>query len=393
MLRLTEYERSEPISLTAAQLRMLKERFHARFEPADGGRIVVIPGSRVGTVVVDRLHIAVRPKLPVTRLLRLVAEAADPYLWLDLDAQSLALHSLEDAVAALFARSCLQTFQRGVLRSYHREQQSLPYVRGRMDMRKYAQSPHPLPIPVTSDVFDDDNAENQVLRAALYQLQATPALSERTRVSVGRALRAVDHVHRLRDPLRTLKMISLTRQNYYYSSALTLARMVLDGGAIRDGSRELKHSGFVIDMPRVVEQWVRVRLRRAWNLPTREMRNDWSGQLWLDGSRRIELIPDLAVRSNGAWRFVGDVKYKVLRDGGARQDDVYQMLAYLTGTGLPQGALLYAGIAGPDETLQLPLTTQRIHVVSVNLDSENPGDELLKKVAARGSPVDASPSP
>src|SRR5690625_1516320 len=92
---------------------------------------------------------------------------------------------------------------------------------------------------------------------------------------------------------------------------------------------------------RMVEQWVRSQLRTAWGLSPTEIRDSSGGQLWLDDARRVELIPDLAVRSQGEWCFVGDVKYKALRSDGARQDDVYQMLAYLTATGLSDGTLIY----------------------------------------------------
>ena len=112
----------------------------------------------------------------------------------------------------------------------------------------------------------------------------------------------------------------------------------------------------------MVEQWVRSQLRTAWGLSPTEIRDSSGGQLWLDDARRVELIPDLAVRSQGEWCFVGDVKYKALRSDGARQDDVYQMLAYLTATGLSDGTLIYVDIHAPDEMLYLPQDGRTIRV-------------------------------
>src|SRR5690625_732557 len=123
-----------------------------------------------------------------------------------------------------------------------------------------------------------------------------------------------------------------------------------------------------------------VSLAHDMDLPSTEMRDSWGGQLWLDDARHVELIPDLAVRSQGEWRFVGDVVYKALRSDGARQDDGYQMLAYSTATGLSDGTLIYVGIHAPDEAVYLPQDGQRIRVASINLDSDSASQRLQQYV-------------
>ena len=40
--------------------------------------------------------------------------------------------------------------------------------------------------------------------------------------------------------------------------------------------------------------------------------------------------------------FVGDAKYKNIADGGVRNADLYQLLAYTTALNLPGGLLVYA---------------------------------------------------
>lgn len=382
MLRLFEHQRSEPVFLTAGQIQVLADTFKATFEPGSNGRVVVIPGYRIGALVVDGLQVSVEPKLPVRQLLRLIAEAADPFGWLDVEVRSLPNFSLHDAVAALFARACLQTFQKGLLRSYHRENQSLAFVRGRVHYQRYVSSPQALPIPVVADVFDDDILENQILRAALLRLRLTPDLSEATRTAVSRALQTVKHVQHLREPLKSAEDVIWTRQNTHYKSVLTLARLVLQGGALTAGLSSAQHSGFVIDMPRLIEDWVRMQLRAEWGLAPTEMRDSWGGRLWLDDGKRVPLIPNLGVMANGMWQFVGDVKYKILGVAGARREDVYQMLAYLTATGLKVGTLVYVGVEGLDETLYLPHHDQSIRVVSINLASENPRASLVAKLSA-----------
>lgn len=386
MLILNEHAPSAPVTLSGTQRIAIEHSFAARVEHTHDGKTIVTPGSRVGAIHVDGLDIIVRPKLPVARLLTLIAEAADPYRWAGLEVPALRAHSLQDAVAALFARSCLDTFERGVVQSYRREDQQLPFVKGRMHVAAYARTPTPLPIPVTTGVFDADNLENQVLRAALDRVRTSPLVSEPTRIMAQRAWRAVAHTGKLRDPRAAVESIAWNRRNQYYRGAIALARFVLtsgSGGNLRDDHDP--HSadetpGFVINMPLVIEQWVRNRLRAHWGLTDVEMPNSWGGRLWLDEARKVSLKPDLGVCIRQEWRFIGDVKYKNYADGGARPDDLYQLVSYLAATGMRTGTLVYAGAAGSSEMMRVASSGMDLSIVTIDLSAENPSDDLLAKV-------------
>ena len=379
MLQLTEHRRSAPVALTVGQQQKLRAWFDAEFEPAPGGLVTVTPGARVGGAVVDGLAVSVRPKIPVERLLQLLSEIADPYGWLEHDDAVASAKTVEDAVAALFVRACQQTFRRGLLHSYRRTRQDLGFVRGKVLIPQTIRRFAPVPVAVEADVFDEDNLENRVLRAALQVVRLLPVVSHRTRSDAHRQWREVRDVARLRDPLEASRRIVWTRQNLWYERAIRLARIVLASGSISPDAGDTTIPGFVLNMPQVVEQWVRTRLRRAWSLDARVMPDAWKKQLWLDAGRRVELQPDLGVRVGGDWRFVGDVKYKVLQPSGARRDDVYQLNAYLTATGILDGVLVYAGDAERDETLVVG--DRRIHVVSVDLSREDAGLQLTSKLA------------
>src|SRR5699024_10466291 len=113
MLQLTEHTRSKPVYLTASQQRKLKLWFRADFQPADEtGRVYVIPGSRVGGATIDGLKVSVAPKIPIHRLLTLISETTDPYRWLAVDAATTSRQDVDDALAALFVRSCHRTLDR-----------------------------------------------------------------------------------------------------------------------------------------------------------------------------------------------------------------------------------------------------------------------------------------
>src|SRR5699024_6758480 len=265
MLQLTEHTRSEPTYLTTSQRRKLKDWFHADFEPADEpGQVHVIPGSRVGGATIDGLKVSVAPKIPVHRLLTIIADTADPYQWLNVDAATPSSQYVDDALAALFVRSCQQTFERGMHRSYRRERQQLSFVRGKLLLPQTIRQFTPVPVTVETDVFDDDTPENQVLAAALQHLRRTPSLSPQTRQNAHHVLRNIKHVQPLRDPLTTAQSIVWNRHNQWYRQAVSLAILLLSFGRVHHDIGHESIPGFVIDMPRVIEQWVRVTLRSAW---------------------------------------------------------------------------------------------------------------------------------
>lgn len=421
-LLLNEHERSEPVALGPEQRKRIRSWFAARFEPADDGKVVVVPGARIGSARIGDLDVVVRPKLPIARLLRLIAEVADPYRWLDLDTDALQADSAADALGALFTRSCLRTFDQGLYHAYRSERQSLPFVRGRMRIAEYAASPMPLPIPVTAGVFDTDNAENQVLRAALTLVRSSPVVSDATRSSAQRAWRSVEHVAVLRDPLEALDAFASpdgagwNRRNQYYRQAIGLACLVLqasggrlhedpddqdardedargvESAATRDGAEPAHpHSipGFVINTPEVVEQWVRMHLRAAWGLTATDMPDTWEGRLWLDEAESVKLKPDLGVRQQGSWRFLGDVKYKDLTKKGVRSEDLYQLVSYLAATGMRSGTLVYAGVGAQGSSLRMPVNGTDLHVVTVDLSRDDAAAELIRKVGPLAERLDA----
>ena len=62
----------------------------------------------------------------------------------------------------------------------------------------------------------------------------------------------------------------------------------------------------------------------------------------LDEDGTVSLRPDLVWREGSSWTFVGDAKYKYIRDGNVPNADLYQLLAYVTALDLPGGMLIYA---------------------------------------------------
>ncbi|GAB98502.1 hypothetical protein GONAM_02_00240 [Gordonia namibiensis NBRC 108229] len=378
MLNLTEHQRGNPVALTLSQQRQVREIFDARFEPAENGCVRVIPGARVGAATVDDLHIVVTPKVPVFRIIHMIGVAADPFGWRPDDVAGLSATSVTDAIAALFARACIRAFGFGIYRTYRTERLTLSHVKGRIDVARYIRSPLPVPVPVDATVHDDHTAENQVLRAACDALRRLSELSTRTHTDLASVWKVVREVGLLHEPLRTAQQIVWSRHNAHYRTAVRLAELVLRSQSVTITSGTVPVPGFVLNMPSIVENYVRALIREELGADDTEMPTSWKGRLTLDRGRQIGLIPDLGMRRNGRWEFIGDVKYKVAQRLSAdqkheqgRQDDLYQLHAYVTEAGLDEGTLVYAGMAQSEVVHTVRATGARLRVVAVDLTADD----------------------
>lgn len=118
--------------------------------------------------------------------------------------------------------------------------------------------------------------------------------------------------------------------------------MILDGVAIDAGSGNCRANAFILDMNKVFEAFIYQGLLEALGVSESVFRRCHKG-LMLDTGNQIGLEPDLSWWDDGQCRFIGDVKYKQLDEESFKQPDMYQMLAYMTATGLRESMLLYAG--------------------------------------------------
>ena len=153
--------------------------------------------------------------------------------------------------------------------------------------------------------------------------------------------------------------------------------MILDSTALDAGSGDCRANAFILDMNMVFEAFVYRGLLEALGASENVFRHGHKG-LTLDTGNQIGLEPDLSWWEEGQCRFVGDVKYKQLDTESFKQPDMYQMLAYMTATGLRESMLLYAGAK-----CTMSSFTFRHAGSSVHLRTLNPGlqpTELLNEL-------------
>lgn len=84
----------------------------------------------------------------------------------------------------------------------------------------------------------------------------------------------------------------------------------------------------------------------------------------------MKLEPDLSWWDKGRCVFVGDAKYKLVGASGAKNPDVYQMLAYMTATGLSSGTVVYAAGEAEAADYFIPHAEKRVKVRILDLAQE-----------------------
>ncbi len=337
----------------------------------DGWRVTA--AYAVGALRVGNLTVRVAPKVGTVQVLRLLARAHGVrHLHLD-DAQvELAEQDgLTAVLAALFAQEARGALAGGPLRGYRSEDQTLPYVRGRLrvgdqELRRYGVL---LPVEVTVDEWTADTDENRRIVAATRALLALPGLLEATRTGLRRLDRLLADV-RLPPPGQALAGWTPTRLTARLHTLLRLADLVLARSSVEHERGQVQAAGFVVPMDKLFEDLVSRLLRELDDESVLAPQAPYT----FDTLGRLSMRPDLVLRRGGVDVAVADTKYKVLDDNGRlRNDDGYQLLAYCTRLGLSVGHLIYA--SGTLPTLPYRLqgadVTLAIHKIAIDQPVED----------------------
>ena len=376
-LTLREYEDCPvQVPLNSGQRAALADaHIEVKAPESDDATWVLRPSSYIGTVRLDGLSIIVRPKIPIDRVMFLVAYSLDPNDWkkyFDLSPNTDVLESIIPA----FVHHTHQAIRRGLLQGYRTEEDALHTVRGRIRFNDQIDRRFgiPLPIEVTYDEFTEDIEENRLIKTALHCLSRLPVRSERSRRGVN-GLRPAFNTVQLGDYRQGVPEVQYTRLNDHYRPAVELARLIIDNSSLELFHGEVAGASFLLDMNKVFEQFLFVALREALGLSEREWKRGKS--ITLDVDEKIAINPDFSWWYGSHCLFVGDAKYKRLTPTGFQHADIYQMLAYCTATDLPSGLLVYAAGESEPGVYRISNAGKVIEVDSLNLEGQ-PEDILAE---------------
>jgi 5-methylcytosine-specific restriction enzyme subunit McrC len=300
------------------------------------------PAGKVGAARVGDIEIHIKPKVPIARLLFLVGYARHAAAWRPETVPVAEATDLVPVVAQALWRQIERAIHQGLLSGYILVEESSQVLRGRLRESEQLRRHHglPLPLEILYDEFTIDISENRILRTACERMLAVPLVDAESQRMLRRLLRDLSDV----TPLHRGDQIpdwQATRLNARYHAALRLAELVLRATSVEHGSGTVAVNGFLLDMPRLFEDFVTVALHEALESAFGG-RVDDQDQNHFDEAGQVRLRPDIVWKVNGSAVAVIDAKYKAEKPAGYPNADLYQLLAYCTVLGLRSGHLVYA---------------------------------------------------
>jgi 5-methylcytosine-specific restriction enzyme subunit McrC len=161
----------------------------------------------------------------------------------------------------------------------------------------------------------------------------------------------------------------------HYISAVKPAALILRSQTSSLSAGASTASSFLVDMNRLVEKFIEVRIGRYLESG---LRLEPQKTRWLDVDRVVSYRPDLVVSRDGHSIAVADVKYKAIGDWtDVGNSDIYQVHTYAEALGLER-AVLVSCIAGRPENVRSTVRVSRtgVEVVLWPIDLSVPVPEI-----------------
>ena len=394
-LDLREYEASEPFRLSIDERETLRGSLPSlAVEPAfdSENTYVLTPGATIGALEIGALSVSIRPKLGIERVLFLASYAMGAFKLRDSERFDFRdEETLVEALVPAFASAARRAFARGLLHGYRTEDEALHIVRGRIRIdeqirRRLGVS---IPLEVRYDEFTDDVLMNRLVKAAAARLSRMHIRSPRSRTDLGWIDARLDNVALVEFSPNAVPEVSFNRLTEHYRDVVALARLILRHSTIETERGATRAAGLLIDMNRVFQDFVTLALREALGLSDSTFRSDGGIRgVTLDEGGNIKLNPDISWWDDQYCTFVGDAKYKRVRDRERVPNaDLYQLLAYATALDLPGGLLVYAQGEAEDVAHRVRHTGKQLEVAVLDLSGTidhvlDCVDTLAKRVRA-----------
>jgi 5-methylcytosine-specific restriction enzyme subunit McrC len=312
--------------------------------PLNNQSYVLRSRGYVGQIpVTDDLVMRINSKVPVDNLFRML-EYAYNLKSFDFLEGHISVESLDDLferLAAILAKKILNRARKGLYRGYVGEQESLPYLRGRVlvmpSVRSAMRGSTRLECEYEEHTADLD--DNHILAWTLYRLPRFRLQRDEVRRQVRQAYRVL---------ARTVEVTSVEakdcvrrlyhRLNEDYRPMHGLCRFFLEhcGPGVETGEHDF--IPFVLNMPSLFESFVAEWLRA--NLPA-GMRVTPQYRADLDDSGMFAFRIDLVLRNVASDQVIAvmDTKYK--REERPEEADIQQIVAYAVRMKTKDAFLIY----------------------------------------------------
>ena len=265
-VQLDELGPAVELPLTSKQGRSLAGSgvVNAMPSPYGAGVWQVSAAGKIGAARIGDMEIQIRPKVPIAQLLFLVGYSRHAAAWQPETVPVAEAADLIPAVAQALWRQTERAIHQGLLPGYITVEESSQVLRGRLRESEQLHRQHglPLPLEIRHDEFTIDIPENQILRTACERMLTVPRVDAESQRMLRRLLRDFADVTPLSrgDPVPRWQA---TRINVRYHHALRIADLVLRATSVEHGPGDVAVNGFLLDMPKLFEDFVTVAMREA----------------------------------------------------------------------------------------------------------------------------------
>lgn len=349
--------------------------------PPTGGAWRLTALGWVGSVPLTRnLMLRILPKTPLRNLFQMWAYAyrlnsfqLPPGL-----ADCASLEAFYAQLAHVLAQRVLDRARLGLHRTYVPHRQTLPYVRGQLDLRAVQRRPVQAVVPCRYTEHTADIADNQILAYTLGLIARSGRCDRQVQTSVRRAYRTLQRATTPRafGPEACDGRV-YSRLNADYQPLHALCRFFLEHSGPRHDTGDRRMLPFLVDMSslfeRFVAEWLRAHVPAPWQVQAQK-------RVTIGPDEALHLDIDLVLRDgSGRVHSILDTKYKT-PDKPATAD-VSQVVTYAEATGCREAVLLYPAPLRRPLDVQIGAVRVRSLTFDLSTDLEAAGQALLPRLA------------
>ncbi|MEM7343107.1 MAG: restriction endonuclease [Chloroflexota bacterium] len=296
----------------------------------------------VGQIPLTRqLTLVLQPKVPLDNLFRMLEYAYNlqSFRFLDGLVQTESLQDFYQRLASLLAKGVLERARKGLNQAYHQKAETLPYVRGRLQLAPTYQTSAKIELSCEYEENSSDIEDNQILAWTLFRIARGGVCQEPTLGRVRRAYRALQGRVTTKPHLSNACLYRFyDRLNQDYRPLHALCHFFLEqsGPSHTIGNRTM--IPFIVDMARLYEKfvaaWLKAHLPPHLQLKVQE-------KVTISAQNKLHFDMDLVVydAKTGQVRYVLDTKYKA--STAPLTSDIQQMITYAYTKKCNEAILIY----------------------------------------------------
>ncbi|CAD0231693.1 McrC family protein [Planktothrix agardhii] len=325
------------------------------------------------------VQIFLKPKVPIANLFRMLEYTYDlkSFQLLDGSVHCETIPEFYNRLANILTQKILAQSRKGFYRTYVKNTELLPYVRGKVDFKYQFKHPGTVKLNCEYNQYTADIEDNQILLWTLYIIGRSGLCSEQLSATVRKAYHTLQGLATQR-PFKGDDCInrSYNRLNQDYQTLHSLCRFFLDNCGVAHQVGNYQMFPFLVRTDILYEKFV-----YAWLKSHLTANFEIKDQESVNFCKIIESKIDLVIYDKNTKKviFILDTKYKI-PDSKPSNQDIYQAIAYATLKNSQNAILVYPKPLNQPLNGLFPNSSIRLQSLTFSLedDLEQSGQRFLK---------------